>query len=99
MVTNQDATTKPSEREAQSLDAQQAVRRMAAIAEVQHSFREACMRYVGVARDQGWETTWTVEGSLGEMMGASLIWLLTLSGEEAISQSGLTLWGSLSWGA
>lgn len=31
---------------------------------------EACMRYVGVTRDQGWETTWTVEGSLGEMVGA-----------------------------
>lgn len=31
----------------------QAVRRMAATAEIQHSFREACMRYVGVARDQG----------------------------------------------
>lgn len=43
---------------------------MAATAEIQHSFREVCMRYVGVARDQGWETTWTVEESLGEMAGA-----------------------------
>lgn len=61
MVTDEDANTKPSEREStseqQSLDAlcgyhetPQAVRRMAATAEVQHSFREACMRYVGGTR-------------------------------------------------
>lgn len=31
---------------------------------------EACVRYVGVAGDQGWETAWTAEGSLGEMVGA-----------------------------
>lgn len=37
---------------------------------VQHSFSEACVRYVGVAGDQGWETAWTAEGSLGEMVGA-----------------------------
>lgn len=60
---------------------------MAATAEVQHSFREACVRYVGVARDQGWDTTWTVEGSLGSWWEPSCIWLLTLSGEETMSQS------------
>lgn len=77
MVTSQDANTKPSEQAAQSLGARcgyhempQAVRSLAAPAEVQHSFREACMRYMGVARGQGWETAWTVEGSLGEMVGA-----------------------------
>lgn len=48
----------------------QAGRRVAATAEVQHSFSEACVRYVGVAGDQGWETAWTAEGSLGEMVGA-----------------------------
>lgn len=51
----------------------QAVGRMAVPAEVQHSFREACMRYVGVAGGQGWETAWTVEGSLGEMVGALVV--------------------------
>lgn len=39
----------------------QAVRRVAATAEVQHSFSEACVRYVGVAGDQGWGTAWTAE--------------------------------------
>ncbi|EGV98059.1 hypothetical protein I79_006857 [Cricetulus griseus] len=77
MVTNQDANTKLSERATQYLDAPcgyhetpLAVRRMAATPVAQHSFREAYMRYMGVARDQGWETTWTVEGFLREMAGA-----------------------------
>lgn len=43
---------------------------MAAAAEAQHSFREVCRRYVGVARDQGWKTIWTVGGSLRDIAGA-----------------------------
>lgn len=70
----------------------QAVRRMAATAEVQHCFREVCMRYVGVARDGVGDHLDSGRVSQGGWQEPSCIWLLTLSREESISQSGLTLW-------
>lgn len=80
MVTNQNANTKPSESSSMVLDAPcgyretpLAIRRMAAKAIAQHSFREPYMRYMGVTRDRGWGTTWTVEGFLREMAGAFIV--------------------------